>query len=53
MTQVKVYNKEGKSASTLELNEAVFAVPVQTSLVHQVYQAIRANLRSPWADTKG
>ncbi len=52
MTQVKVYNKEGKESKTLELNEAIFAVPLKTSLVHQVYQAIRANLRSPWADTK-
>ncbi len=52
MTQVKVYNATGKESKTLELNETVFAVPMNTSLIHQVYQAIRANLRSPWADTK-
>jgi large subunit ribosomal protein L4 len=52
MTQVNVYNAEGKTSKTLELNEAVFAVPLKTSLIHQVYQALRANLRSPWADTK-
>ena len=52
MTQVTVYNKEGKEAKTMDLNEAVFAVPLKSNLVHQVYQAIRANLRSPWADTK-
>src|SRR3989338_8724646 len=52
MTEVKVYNTEGQTSKTLELNEAVFAIPLKTSLIHQVYQAIRANLRSPWADTK-
>ena len=52
MTEVKVYNTEGQTSKTLELNEAVFAIPLKTSLINQVYQAIRANLRSPWADTK-
>ncbi len=52
MTQVNVYNEKGEQAKTLELSEAVFALPLSNSLVHQVYLAIRANLRLPWADTK-
>jgi len=52
MTKVNVYNAKGEQSKTLEVSEAVFAAPVTMSLIHQVYQAIRANLRLPWADTK-
>lgn len=52
MTQVNVYNVKGEQTKTIDLNEAVFALPLNNSLVHQVYLAIRANLRLPWADTK-
>ncbi len=52
MTQVNVYNVKGEQSKTLELSETVFALPLSNSLVHQVYLAIRANLRLPWADTK-
>lgn len=51
--EVKVYNLEGKEGATLKLKEAVFAVKIKASVVHQVYTALLANARQPWADTKG
>lgn len=53
MTKVQVYNNEGKATSEMELSPAVFEVPSKESVVHQVYNAILANARLPWADTKG
>ena len=53
MTKVQVYNQEGKSLSEMELSSKVFSVPAKSSVVHQVYNAILANARIPWADTKG
>jgi large subunit ribosomal protein L4 len=52
MAHISLYNLEGKAAGSLELSDAVFAVPVKNSVVHQVYTALMANLRRPWADTK-
>ena len=52
MAKVTVYNKEGKNAGELELNEAVFAVKTRKNLVHQAYVAIEANAREPWAHAK-
>jgi large subunit ribosomal protein L4 len=52
MAKVSFYNKKGEQVSELELNEAVFGVDPKESLVHQVYVALRANARQPWADTK-
>ncbi len=52
MTKVQVYNQEGKSMNEMELSDAVFQVPTKESVVHQVYNAILANARIPWADTK-
>ena len=34
MSQVSVYNKEGKEVGTLELNDAIFGVDVNEHLVH-------------------
>jgi len=53
MTKVQVYNQEGKATSEMELSDAVFNVAPKESVVHQVYNAILANARIPWADTKG
>lgn len=50
--EVKVYNQEGKEKETLELNEAVFDVKIKSTVVHQVYTALLANAREPWADSK-
>lgn len=52
MPKVKVYNQEGKENGSLELNDAIFGVTPKLSVVHQVYHAILANARQPWADTK-
>jgi len=53
MAKAKTYNQEGKELIAVDLNEAVFAVKPKMSLIHQVYVALRANEREPWADTKG
>lgn len=53
MTKVQVYNQEGKALNEMELADAVFNVAPKESVVHQVYNAILANARVPWADTKG
>ncbi|MFH1142344.1 MAG: 50S ribosomal protein L4, partial [Candidatus Uhrbacteria bacterium] len=52
MPEVKIYNLEGKANSELKLNETVFGVKAKKSLVHQVFVALIANLRQPWAHVK-
>ena len=50
--QVKLYNLEGKETGTFDLSDKVFAVKVKNSLIHQIYNALMANARQPWAHTK-
>ena len=45
MSQVSVYNKEGKEVWTLELNDAIFGVDVNEHLVHLAVVAHLANKR--------
>ena len=45
MSQVSVYNKEGKEVGTLELNDAIFGVDVNEHLVHLAVVAQLANKR--------
>jgi large subunit ribosomal protein L4 len=52
MANTKVYNLEGKDAGSIELADGVFAAKANDTLVHQVYLAIEANAREPWAHTK-
>ncbi|PIY93150.1 MAG: 50S ribosomal protein L4 [Candidatus Magasanikbacteria bacterium CG_4_10_14_0_8_um_filter_32_14] len=52
MTKVAMYNSKGEPVKDLELSEAVFATPINKGIVHQVFVALRANARQPWADTK-
>ncbi len=52
MAKVTVYNKEGKSTGDIDFNDAVFAVKPNHNLVHQVYIALEANTREPWAHVK-
>ncbi len=52
MTKVAVYNQSGEKKSELQLREEVFGIPSNSSLVHQVYVAMRANVRQPFAHTK-
>lgn len=45
MPKVKIYNTDGQSAGEVELNEAVFAAPVNENVVHEVVVAHLANKR--------
>jgi len=52
MAKVSIYNKEGKITGEIELNDAVFGLKSLSTLLHQVYVALTANARQPWAHTK-
>ena len=52
MANVAVYNKEGKEVGTLELNDAVFAVPVNEHLVHMAVVQQLANKRQGTQNAK-
>lgn len=50
--KIPVYNSEGKVEESLSASDYVFAVPAKETVVHQVYEAMQANQREPWAHTK-
>lgn len=50
--EAKIYNKEGKEAGKITLPEALFNLPWNADLVHQVVLAQQANARNPIAHTK-
>ncbi|MBI3963962.1 MAG: 50S ribosomal protein L4 [Candidatus Kerfeldbacteria bacterium] len=52
MTQVKLFNQKGESAGTVDLDPAVFDVPMREALVHQIVVAQQANARPVIAHTK-
>lgn len=52
MAKVKLYNSAGEARGDVELKDAVFSVAAKPSVVHQVFVALSANARRPWADTK-
>ncbi len=45
MPELKVYNQSGAEVGTMELSEAVFGVPYNEALIHQVVVAQQANKR--------
>ncbi len=47
-----VYNAQGKESGKTELPDAVFGLPWNADLVHQVVMAMEANARTPIAHTK-
>ena len=47
-----MYNSKAEQVKDFELNDVVFATPINKEVVHQVFTAMRANARQPWADTK-
>jgi large subunit ribosomal protein L4 len=51
-SKIKVYNQEGKEVSELGLNEAIFGLPWNADLVHQVVRVFLANKRQVLASTK-
>ncbi len=52
MIQVAVNNFSGKKTKDIELSEAVFGLPSNDVLLHQVYVALTANERQTIAHTK-
>ncbi|MDE2843344.1 MAG: 50S ribosomal protein L4 [Chloroflexota bacterium] len=50
--EIPVINQRGQAAGTVEVDEAVFDVPMNHSLVHQVVVAYQANKRQGTHDTK-
>ncbi len=52
MPTIAVKNIAGETVRERELNPALFAVPANDTLVHQVYVALSANMRRPIAHTK-
>lgn len=51
--EAKVYNEEGKKASDLKLDEALFGLPWNADLVYQVVTAMQENAREAIAHSKG
>ena len=51
--EAPIYNAQGKKAGTITLPEAVFGLPWNTSLVHQVVTSMQDNARTNVAHTKG
>ena len=43
--EVKVFNMEGKEVGTMELNDDIFAIPVNGSLMHEAVKNYLANQR--------
>ncbi len=52
MPKVAVYNREGKKVGDLNLSEKVFGLPMNKSLVHQVYVSMFSNRRQVIAHAK-
>jgi large subunit ribosomal protein L4 len=53
MATISLFNGAGKQAGSMELADSVFNVIPKISVIHQVFTALRANARQPWAHTKG
>lgn len=52
MAKLPVYNQEGKASAEMDANDVVFGATVKQSVIHQVYRALLANAREPWANAK-
>lgn len=52
MAKISVYNAEGKEVEQLTVSPAVFEVPSNDVLVHQVYVSLTGNVRGVYAHTK-
>jgi len=50
--QINVYNQNGETTGKANLPADIFGVGIKPEVVHQVAQAMLANLRHPWAHTK-
>jgi len=52
MAKTILYKDNGEKNGEIQLNDAVFGVKPKKSVIHQVYLALMANAREPWAHTK-
>lgn len=52
MAKVKVYNIKGEEKASVELNPALFKVPVKAEVIHQVVVGMSANQRQVLAHAK-
>jgi len=52
MLKAPLYDSKGEQKGNIDLPESVFGMPSNDTLLHQIYVAISANLRSPIAHTK-
>lgn len=52
MAKVNLYKKDGSKAGSLELNDAIFAVPAKVGLIHEVIVAQDANSRVQYGHVK-
>lgn len=50
--EAKIYNKKGAEAGTIKLPEAIFGLPKNADLVHQVAVSMMSNARANTAHTK-
>ncbi len=50
--QLPVYNRSGEVVRQIDVNDAVFGVPMNEAVVHQVMVALRANARQGTAATR-
>ena len=50
--EVSVKNSQGDTVETIDLDDAVFAVPMNHALVHQALVIYQGNKRQGTADTK-
>jgi large subunit ribosomal protein L4 len=50
--RAKIYNQVGEVVGEMELSDAVFGLPANNDLVHQVRVGVLANMRKPVAHTK-
>lgn len=48
----KIYNQSGKEAGEIKLPDAIFALPWNENLIHQVAVSMAGNARIPWAHAK-
>jgi large subunit ribosomal protein L4 len=52
MAKVNLYKKDGSVAGSIELSDAIFAVPAKVGLIHEVIVAQDANSRVQYAHVK-
>lgn len=52
MAKISVYNTNGKAVGETDLADAIFALPSNDTLLHQVYVVLSGNLRQAIAHTK-